>query len=575
MNHLRRSLMPAVLFVLIMACAGSAFAQAESPRGWYMDIQRFHPSSDTLGGFQLESARTLPLWNPAFALHFNYANRALVTFDRTGTTREFEGALVADLFAMDLQAALGLGFADLSVNIPITLDMANKAGDVAGYPGYEHFSGGGDIRFAVKGRFLDPEKGPVGVGVILPLSLPTGNAHNFNGTWGATFTPQILVETRPGKFHAALNMGPYLTSSVVYQDPDGVEVIRTGPEFRLGVGAGYRVAEPVDLHGELMAGFGMGGDQSPTRNPAEWRVGARIYPHQSLSVDLGVGSGLSAGFGSPAFRFLFGVSFVPSMMKDADHDGVGDTSDLCPDEAEDKDGFEDQDGCPDPDNDGDGVLDEQDQCPDEAENVNKFEDEDGCVDDNPDNDGDGLVNAEDTCPDQAEDVDGFEDTDGCPELDNDGDGVTDDNDKCPQEQEVFNGVDDLDGCADEGPVTLDPVSGELKLVTPLNFLSKKAVLQDDAKALLDAVAHMIVARTDLLTVEVQVHTETSGDQDFNERFSDARAQIIRLYLVEKGIDEGRLKAKGYGGSQPIMEGTSKAANDANRRVQFMVLDSAE
>ncbi len=575
MNRLRRYLNTAVLLLLVVACSGQASAQVDSPRGWYMDIQRFHPSSDTLGGFQLESARTLELWNPAFALHFNYANRALVTFDRTDTSREFEGALVGHLFAMDLQAALGLGFADVSVNIPITLDMANNAGDVAGYPNYDHFSGAGDIRFAVKGRFLDPEKGLVGVGLILPLTLPSGNAHNFNGTYGATFAPQVLVETRPGKFHAALNVGPYLTSSVVYQAPDGVEVIRTGPEFRLGVGAGYRVADPVDLHGELLAGFGLGGDPSPLRNPAEWRVGARIYPHQTLSVDLALGSGLSAGYGSPAFRFLFGVSFVPSMVKDTDRDGVGDPSDLCVDEAEDKDGFEDKDGCPDPDNDGDGVLDEQDQCPEEAETVNQFEDDDGCADDNPDTDGDGLANVDDSCPDQPEDLDGFEDTDGCPDPDNDGDRVLDADDKCPDQQEVYNGKDDLDGCSDEGSLSLDFETGEIKLVTPLNFLSKKAVLQDDAKALLDAVAHVIIARKDLLTVEVQVHTETSGDQDFNERFSDARAQIIRLFLVEKGIDEGRLKAKGYGGSQPIVEGTSKSANEANRRVQFMILDVAE
>ncbi|MBW2258315.1 MAG: OmpA family protein [Deltaproteobacteria bacterium] len=222
------------------------------------------------------------------------------------------------------------------------------------------------------------------------------------------------------------------------------------------------------------------------------------------------------------------------------------------------------------------MPDEADQCPDEKETINGFEDGDGCADENPDNDGDGLSNAADLCPDQAEDLDGYQDSDGCPDPDNDGDGVLDAQDQCPDAQEVFNGVDDGDGCADEGGlVLLDLESGEIKLHQPLNFLSKKAVLEDDARAVLDAVATVIVARPDLLTVEVQVHTDDVGDPDFNLRFSDARAQIIRLYLTEKGVEEQRLTAKGYGESKPLMEGTSDEARSANRRVQFVILDRAE
>jgi OmpA-OmpF porin, OOP family len=54
--------------------------------------------------------------------------------------------------------------------------------------------------------------------------------------------------------------------------------------------------------------------------------------------------------------------------------------DACPNDPEDKDGFEDQDGCPDPDNDKDGILDKVDKCPNQPETFNGFEDEDGCPD---------------------------------------------------------------------------------------------------------------------------------------------------------------------------------------------------
>jgi outer membrane protein OmpA-like peptidoglycan-associated protein len=71
---------------------------------------------------------------------------------------------------------------------------------------------------------------------------------------------------------------------------------------------------------------------------------------------------------------------VTPTMSDRDGDGIPDALDKCPDEPEDKDGFEDDDGCPDPDNDKDGIPDVSDACPNEPETVNGFQDEDGCPD---------------------------------------------------------------------------------------------------------------------------------------------------------------------------------------------------
>jgi outer membrane protein OmpA-like peptidoglycan-associated protein len=71
---------------------------------------------------------------------------------------------------------------------------------------------------------------------------------------------------------------------------------------------------------------------------------------------------------------------APTSALDADDDGVLDVDDFCPNEAEDQDECDDEDGCPDPDNDGDGVLDADDKCPDELETLNGNEDFDGCFD---------------------------------------------------------------------------------------------------------------------------------------------------------------------------------------------------
>ena len=82
------------------------------------------------------------------------------------------------------------------------------------------------------------------------------------------------------------------------------------------------------------------------------------------------------------------------------------------------------------DRDRDGLVDEVDKCPDSPEDKDGFEDDDGCPED--DNDKDGIVDTQDGCPLVPEDKDGFEDGDGCPDDDNDKDGVVDPKDKCPQ-----------------------------------------------------------------------------------------------------------------------------------------------
>jgi hypothetical protein len=133
---------------------------------------------------------------------------------------------------------------------------------------------------------------------------------------------------------------------------------------------------------------------------------------------------------------------------DADHDGIPDRKDRCVGDAEDRDGFADEDGCPDPDNDGDGILDAVDDCPDAAEDRDGFADLDGCPD--LDNDGDGIVDARDACPDEPENFDGHRDADGCPDVfvDSDGDTIGDDTDLCPHGAEDLDGFEDADGCPD-------------------------------------------------------------------------------------------------------------------------------
>lgn len=118
---------------------------------------------------------------------------------------------------------------------------------------------------------------------------------------------------------------------------------------------------------------------------------------------------------------------------DMDNDTIPNMQDQCPQQAEDFDGYMDDDGCPDADNDNDGLAGTVDCTPDHAEVFNNFKDEDG-IPDGPgyvDTDVDGIPDQFDEAPYDPEDFDEWEDCDGVPDPDNDGDGILDIHDTEP------------------------------------------------------------------------------------------------------------------------------------------------
>ncbi len=250
---------------------------------------------------------------------------------------------------------------------------------------------------------------------------------------------------------------------------------------------------------------------------------------------------------------------------DNDGDGIADEADKCPDLAEDFDGFQDDDGCPDLDNDQDGIPDAQDRCPDDPEDFDGVEDSDGCPDLVKDSDGDGIPDDTDRCPLQAEDLDGFQDDDGCPDLDNDLDGIPDERDNCPSAPETFNGYQDEDGCPDEKPIQ------ERFVLKGVHFESGSAALTPDSYAVLDEVVHSLQAYPEV-RVEIRGHTDSQGPASFNLKLSQKRAEAVRQYLINAGIDPSRLVAVGVGEDEPIASNATPEGRAQNRRIEFRRLN---
>jgi len=282
---------------------------------------------------------------------------------------------------------------------------------------------------------------------------------------------------------------------------------------------------------------------------------------------------------------------------DMDGDGYDDEVDTCPEQAEDFDSFEDDDGCPDPDNDGDGVLDAAQfvdgqwvnddkkddlDCRNEPEDVDGFEDEDGCPD--PDNDADGILDEADECPNEPEDVDNFEDEDGCPDPDNDGDEICDPwvaassqadkyastckgSDKCPDEPEDMDGDKDEDGCPDL-KAKFDGCS--VTISEKVFFKFGKWEIDPKSYELLDDVATVMNQVPETLHFRIEGHTDSKGSDKSNKKLSDRRSNKVKDYLLGKGVKGSRLEAEGFGEDRPIDSNRTSEGRARNRRVEFNV-----
>jgi OmpA-OmpF porin, OOP family len=246
---------------------------------------------------------------------------------------------------------------------------------------------------------------------------------------------------------------------------------------------------------------------------------------------------------------------------DLDGDGILDNVDKCPRIPEDKDGFQDEDGCPDDDNDQDGITDKLDKCPNDPEDRDGFEDSDGCPD--PDNDKDGIPDTADKCPNEPEDKDGFEDEDGCPDPDNDKDGIPDIADKCPNEPGV-----PPDGCPKKYNLIV-VTEQKIELKQTVFFDTNRATIKRVSFALLNDVAQAMKDNPKM-NVEVQGHTDSQGNDNFNLKLSQKRAESVRTYLIKKGVTSDRMVPRGYGENVPIADNRTAEGRGQNRRVEFVI-----
>lgn len=413
-----------------------------------------------------------------------------------------------------------------------------------------------DMRLDARVIILRTDSKAFKLGALGSIWVPTGDGESFDSDGGVSGMLGVAAEYDWKSFFLTFNTG------VQFRPDRGLNDFEVGSEWRYALGAFLPLRDgSVRLGAQIFGSTGItdatafNGDNSPI----EWQAEARfaLDPKKRGYVGVAGGTRLSAGY-APDFRVVAvaGTWFTIEDSKptspakkfkveyakddaDTDKDGLPDNVDLCPTVPEDHKPPNTDDGCPAP----------------------------------ADRDGDGIPDSLDKCPDQPEDFDKIDDTDGCPEDDADKDNIGDAVDACPKEPGEPSPEPAKNGC----PQFIRRVSGssEIQILKQVQFATSKATILQNSFSILDEVVRLLKVNLDIKQLSIEGHTDNRGSDEMNRKLSDDRAKSVMQYLIEHGIDAGRLTAEGFGPSRPIADNNTPQGRQTNRRVEFHIRDKAE
>jgi hypothetical protein len=361
----------AAVLGLVIALTAPTSASAQE-----INIERFRPALDRFGFLGFNGSATPGHARFNLGLVSWYSNKPLRIRYTDGTGEQvIDHRMTGDLFF-----EVGLfGRWSLALEVPLVLYQSGETTDPVNGP--MSFTGFAveDPRFTTKVRFFgEPTEeiqsrpdGP-GLGLLLTIPVPIGSASFYASEGQFSFDAQLLADFHLLGAGAGMMLGwRYRVNARTF----GADTL--GQEFQYGFSLKPPIPPARDLFG-LLELRGTTSFRGRSTNTLEGDLGVR-WTKNEVTMTAAVGMGFIRGLGQPQFRAIVGVSWSPQ-TDDLDGDGIPDSQDECPRLPEDVDGFQDEDGCMDPDNDNDFIPDVDDLCPNEEAIEGRDVDEDGCTD---------------------------------------------------------------------------------------------------------------------------------------------------------------------------------------------------
>ncbi len=556
-----------------------------------------------------------------------WAHRPLVFVTPGGDGNEIEPALT-DLLALNLTAGVS-PHERFRITASMPLFLHSKSfGEGQGLAG-------GDLRLDVMAVLVDPDDADgLGVAVVPWIDLPTGASGKFLGRrtvgGGGVLAGTVEEET----YTLSANLG-------LQADP-GIEVgnLTGGASLVAAVGANHLLDDvsSIGLEARMQAPFSKN-ERAGTGTPSEAILSYRRTTESGAWFTGGLSAPLTSGAGAAVFRLFIGGGFGktgPGVAKDRDMDGITDDLDACPTEPETKNGYIDEDGCPDQLSElvvdvlwrGEPVTgaDLKVTGTDSEETVRLKDTETSWTNAVPPDTMWNIEGRKGEClrgdvkklvkegrevaqldlklvPSATASIH-VHDSAGnpvpgarlafesgqmeClpepPALGSDGKTLVDIG---PGRHKLIVAapgyrvveVPILASPGDELPVdvTLQPTKlkvekNRIVILEKVNFELNKATIKADSFDLLNEVGEVIMRNPDAGRVEVQGHTDDQGSDSYNLDLSQRRAEAVRDYLIKRGVDKERLIAVGFGESKPIADNRTPAGRAENRRVEFILID---
>lgn len=549
------------------------------------------------GAIALDQLEPAPAGDPFFGVPSPFIGghlvpRAQLLFSHaadplTLSAGDAETSVVAGQSILHFGATFAL-FDRLQIAAQLPLALAQSGDGAAGLGGapeaVPEAPAVGDLRLGLRVRVFGEERAPFQIGTGFAVHLPTGASDSYMGEGTARVTPQLLL-------------GGRLADSIVWSAVAGGVIRGSGNPSTLDFGGGAALLlwdQRLQIGPELYAAVPLQGGslglgertrvEHSRSTRAELLLGARAWLIAGLNVGAAGGLGLGEGIGTPAFRLLGSVAWsprpedpdAPKGPVDTDGDGLLDAQDACPYAHGAKSADPKRNGCPVEDRDEDRVADAEDACPDRPGVDSPDAAKRGCP---ADRDNDGVPDALDGCPTDPGPAESVGARPGCPAAppppppppDRDGDGLNDDQDACPAEK----GPPSDDATARGCPKLVRVKGDEVVLLEPVTFKISAAPqppIEARSEPALSDLKAVIDQHPEWVKIEVQGHTDNTGNAKYNETLSAMRAESVKKWLVEKGVAAERLVVKGYGGSKPVADNATAAGREKNRRVQLLVLE---
>ncbi len=457
------------------------------------------------GAIATESSQVLPKWTPAAALSLSH---------EVGLDREIGRADLRSRTAADLALAFGMfDWVELSAQLPLVLHQR-----VAAAGSQATGAGLGDVRGGLKGTILRLPRRGIGLGLMFDVTAPTGDGRRHLGLGAPSYAPQLLFEIRGARAIRAAFAAGYLARA------DLTTLGRTaGDEVTLrgAVRVPLSPVHPIALVGEIDGRLALvrGADSG-----AVGRLGLRGQTRAGLVIGVYATAGTPGTFATGEVGGLFAIAWTPPGRAGTErafdssprpratamalrHDALARHDVSAPQPADPRDP------------DGDGVLASVDLCPTVAEDRDGFDDADGCPE--LDDDHDGIADAFDLCPRAPEIVDGVLDLDGCPDR-RDASGAI----------ETLNAVD------------------WSAITPRLEFAEGTDTLTADSVAALASWTELARLNPWITRLEIGVYVHPSSDPQADRRRAQARADDVVGRVRSAGLDPWRIEIRELGAVPP-------------------------